>query len=113
MSDSLIDVRTPLAVSENVRVELGRDGGLHIVTSMLRLKLPRAHCEELTTTLARALVRLHKLNAPRKRPSLRVVGHGEEDAEATPDPDHSAAPEWAPQLAPADPSDSAEGNSHE
>ncbi|HET6339394.1 MAG TPA: hypothetical protein VFG30_39535 [Polyangiales bacterium] len=91
MSDSSIDVRTPLAVSENVRVELGRDGGLHVVTAMLTLHLPRAQCEELTTTLARALVRLHKLNAPRKRPSLRVVG--DDDGEAAPDSDHSVAPE--------------------
>lgn len=85
MSDRLIDVRTPLAVSENVRVEVGNDGGLHIVTAMLTLHLPREQCEELTTTLARALVRLHKLNAPRKRPKLRVVGR--EDAAATLCPD--------------------------
>lgn len=98
MSDRLIDVRTPLAVSQNVRVELGRDGGLHVVTAMLTLHLPRAQCEELTTTLARALVRLHKLNAPRKRPSLRVVG--DDDAEAALCPDHSAAPESMPVRIP-------------
>jgi hypothetical protein len=75
MSDRSIDVRTPLAVSENVRVEVGADGALHIVTALMTLHLERAQCEELTTTLARALVRLHKLKkTPQTRPSLRVVG---------------------------------------
>jgi hypothetical protein len=70
----LIDVRTPLAVSENVRVELGENGSLHIVTALLTLHLERDQCEELTTTLARALVRLHKLKKPRRTPALRIVG---------------------------------------
>ena len=74
MSDKLIDVRTPLAVSENVRIEVGQDGGVHILTSVMTLHLSRAQCEELTTTLARGLVRLHKLQAPRRRPNLRLVG---------------------------------------
>jgi hypothetical protein len=73
MSDTLVDVRTPLAVSENVRVEVGSDGALHIVTAVMTLHLQREQCEELTTTLARALVRLHKLNAAPKQPRLRVV----------------------------------------
>jgi len=74
VKDGLIDVRTPLAVSENVRVELGENGGLHVVTALLTLHLERDQCEELTTTLARALVRLHKLKKPRRAPTLRVVG---------------------------------------
>ena len=74
MKDDLIDVRTPLAVSENVRVELGENGSLHVVTALLTLHLERDQCEELTTTLARALVRLHKLKTPRRPPTLRVVG---------------------------------------
>jgi hypothetical protein len=73
MSDTLVDVRTPLAVSDNVRVEVGRDGSLHVVTPVMTLHLRREQCEELTTTLARALVRLHKLKAPPKQPHLRVV----------------------------------------
>ena len=77
MKDGLIDVRTPLAVSENVRIELGNDGALHVVTPRLTLHLDREQCEELTTTLARGLVRLHKLKAPRARPSLRVVSDDE------------------------------------
>ena len=84
MNDELIDVRTPLAVSENVRIELGSDGALHVVTPQLTLHLDRAQCEELTTTLARGLVRLHKLKAPRARPSLRVVP-AEETASGTSD----------------------------
>ena len=74
MKDGLIDVRTPLAVSENVRVEVGENGALHIVTALLTLHLEREQCEELTTTLARALVRLHKLKKPRRPPRLRIVG---------------------------------------
>ena len=74
MSDQLIDVRTPLAVSEDVRVEIGGDGTLHVLLPSLTLHLDQAHCEQLATTLARALVRLHKLREPRKRrPPLRVV----------------------------------------
>lgn len=67
MSDPLIDVRTPLAVSEAVRVEIGGDGTLHVLLPALTLHLDQAHCEQLATTLARALVRLHKLHEPRKR----------------------------------------------
>jgi len=77
VNDELIDVRTPLAVSENVRIELGNDGALHVVTPRLTLHLDREQCEELTTTLARGLVRLHKLKASRTRPSLRVVSDDE------------------------------------
>jgi hypothetical protein len=74
MSDRLIDVRTPLAVSEDVRVEIGGDGTLHVLLPAMTLHLEQAHCEQLATTLARALVRLHKLRAPRRRtPRLRVV----------------------------------------
>lgn len=83
MSDEWVDVRTPLAVSENVRVEVGDDGRLHVVTAMLTLHFEQPECEELTTTMARALVRLHKLNKPRRAaPKLRVVG-----AQAVPAPD--------------------------
>ncbi len=39
MSDTLVDVRTLLAASENVRVEVGRDGALHIVTAVMTLHL--------------------------------------------------------------------------
>ena len=55
MSGTLVDVRSPLAVSDNVRVEAGRDGALHVVTAVMTLHLQRDQCEELTTTLARAL----------------------------------------------------------
>lgn len=70
MSDRLIDVRTPLAVSDDVRVEIGGDGTLHVLLPALTVHLDQAHCEQLATTLARALVRLHKLQARRR---LRVV----------------------------------------
>lgn len=87
MSDGWVDVRTPLAVSENVRVEVGDDGRLHVVTALLTLHFERQECEELTTTMARALVRLHKLHKPRRaQPTLRVVG-----AEAVPSADESGS----------------------
>lgn len=80
MSDELIDVRTPLAAAEGVRVELGQRGELHVVTPTLTLHLERRECERLTNTLARALVRLHKLEARAARPLLRVV---RDDAETS------------------------------
>jgi hypothetical protein len=82
MSDRLIDVRTPLAVSEDVRVEIGGDGTMHVLLPAITLHLDRAHCEQLATTLARALVRLHKLRAPRERTQrLRVVPQPETEDE--------------------------------
>jgi hypothetical protein len=92
MSDELIDVRTPLAVSDNVRVEVGRDGGLHIVSALVTLHLERELCEELTTTLARALVRLHKLKQPPRKPVLRVVG-----CDSASEPDGNADSDQSPR----------------
>src|SRR6201999_3413193 len=42
MSDRLIDVRTPLAVSEDVRVEIGGDGTMHVLLPALTLPLDQA-----------------------------------------------------------------------
>lgn len=64
MSDPLIDVRTPLAVSEAVRVEIGGDGTLHVLLPALTLHLDQAHCEQLATTLARAGAAAHAARAP-------------------------------------------------
>jgi hypothetical protein len=73
VSDRLVDVRTPLAVSETVRIELGADGTMHVVTPSVTLHLDRERCEELATTLARSMLRLRKLDRARARPILRVV----------------------------------------
>jgi hypothetical protein len=73
VNEQLIDVRTPLAASENVRVEVGRDGEVYVVTNSVTLHLEQVRCEELTTTLARAMIRLRKLEAARARPALRVI----------------------------------------
>jgi hypothetical protein len=91
MSDRLIDVRVPLAVSESVRVELGEDGTLHLVTPSLTLHLTRPHCEELATTLARGMVRLRKLDTAKARPFLRVIDGGEHGAPTT---DEARAPSY-------------------
>jgi hypothetical protein len=73
VSEQLIDVRTPLAVSEHVRVEIGRDGVLHVLAGPITLHLDRGRCEELATTLARAMLTLCKLREERSPPKLVLV----------------------------------------
>jgi hypothetical protein len=73
MNDQLVDVRTPLAVSRNARVEIGRDGVLHVLAGPVTLHLERAACEELTTTLARAMVVLAQLEPKQLHPTLALV----------------------------------------
>jgi len=73
MSDHLVDVRTPLAASAKARVELGRDGVVHVLAGPVTLHLERAFCEELTTILARAMVRLAQTRPKRARPELTVI----------------------------------------
>ncbi|HEU4580401.1 MAG TPA: hypothetical protein VFS67_19225 [Polyangiaceae bacterium] len=72
MSDELIDVRTTLAASAQTRVEIGRDGVLHVLAGPVTLHLDRGACEELTTTLARAMVALARARA-QQRPALALV----------------------------------------
>jgi hypothetical protein len=82
VSDVLADVRTPLAVSPSVRVELGRDRTLHVLVGPVTLHVERKLCEELATTLAVAMVRLHERDdVP---PALRLVAPSGRDAERTP-----------------------------
>lgn len=69
MSDHRIDIRTELAASKSTRVDIGQDGVLHVLAGPITLHLDRATCEELTTTLARAMVAL----AGSRRPRLRLV----------------------------------------
>lgn len=73
MNDELVDVRTPLAVSRGARVEVGQDGVLHVLAGPMTLHLERSACEELTTTLALAMVRLARMSPRRKKPELAVV----------------------------------------
>lgn len=73
MSDQLIDVRTPLAVSPHARVEVGRDGVLHVLVGGVTLHLERRLGEELATTLARAVVVLSRQKARRSPPKLRLI----------------------------------------
>jgi hypothetical protein len=72
MSDELIDVRTTLAASRQTRVEIGNDGVLHVLAGPITLHLDRAACEDLTTTLARAMVALAR-REPRQRPPTLVL----------------------------------------
>jgi hypothetical protein len=83
MSDELIDVRTPLAASKNARVEIGRDGVLHVLAGPVTLHLDRATCEELTTTLARAMVALAGMHPKARPPALALVRATEEGEAAT------------------------------
>lgn len=74
MSEELIDVRTPLAASNNARVEIGRDGVLHVLAGPVTVHMDRATCEELATTLARAMVALATLHPKTRPPALELVG---------------------------------------
>jgi hypothetical protein len=85
MTDHHIDVRTELAASRRTRVDIGRDGVLHVLAGPITLHLDRATCEELTTTLARAMValarsrrpRLHLVSASPESPGRRQPAPGE------------------------------------
>lgn len=100
MSDELIDVRTPLAVSPHARVEIGQDGVVHVLAGPVTLHLDRAVCQELTTTLAIAMVRLDKVSpVPNKRARLRVVPNDSRAAESV---DCSITPHGGPGSSAAD-----------
>ncbi len=94
MSERLIDIRTELAASPRTRVELGQDGVLHVLAGPVTLHMDRAICEELTTTLARALVVLARSQTERRRaPSLRLLrdaprerGDGDAHGSISPEP---------------------------
>jgi hypothetical protein len=73
MDERLIDIRTELAASPRTRVELGQDGVLHILAGPVTLHMDRAVCEELTTTLARAMVVLARSHSQRRPAGLRLV----------------------------------------
>jgi hypothetical protein len=73
MSDELIDVRTLLAASTQTRVEIGRDGVLHVLAGPVTLHLERGACEELTTTLAHAMVVLARREPRRRALPLALV----------------------------------------
>lgn len=68
MSDPVL-----LASSENTRVELV-DAVLHVHVGPLSLRLERSACEELTTTLARAMV--HLARARPRAPGLELLPGG-------------------------------------
>jgi hypothetical protein len=72
--NDLIDIRTPLAASKNARVELGRDGVLHVLVGPVTVHMDRATCEELATTLARSMVTLATLHPKTRPPALALVG---------------------------------------
>jgi hypothetical protein len=73
VSETLVDVRTALAESRHARVELGRDGVIHVLAGPVTLHLDRERCEELTTTLARAMLVLAELLPKHEPPRLALV----------------------------------------
>jgi len=87
MNERLIDVRTQLAASPSTRIEIGEDGVLHILAGPVTLHLDRAVCEELTTTLARAMLVLARRAAKRRAPPLCLVNN----ETALPDSDSEGA----------------------
>jgi hypothetical protein len=76
MSERESEVYTELAASTKTRVEIGQDGVLHVLAGYVTLHLDRDMCEELTTTLARAVVKLARLEPTRREPRLRLVAAG-------------------------------------
>ena len=76
MSQHLVDMRMPLAASAHTRVELGRDGVLHVLAGPVTLHLDRVVCEELTTTLARAMVTLARARPTSPHPALAIIPGG-------------------------------------
>ena len=68
-----MDIRTQLAASARTRVEIGEDGVLHVLAGPVTLHLERAVCEELTTTLAKAMVVLARSAPKRRTPELCLV----------------------------------------
>lgn len=78
MSDGLVDIRTPLAASNNPRVELGGDGLLQVLAGPVTAHMDRATCEELRTTIARAMIALAKLH-PKTRPPVPALVRDEGD----------------------------------
>jgi len=79
IDDKLMDVRVPLAAAEGVVVELGQGDMIHVELTQVSLRLPRQDCERITSAMARAMVRLRKIEELRKQPQLRLVGNvGEE-----------------------------------
>jgi hypothetical protein len=73
MNDQLLDIRTPLALSPHTRVEVGRDGVLHVLVGPITLHLDRGRCEELTTTLARAMIALTRAEEKVAKPALVLI----------------------------------------
>jgi hypothetical protein len=73
MSHTWNDPMIELAASTSTRVELDEEGVLHVIAGSVTLRLDRDTCEELATTLARAVVALGR-RAPRQRkPRLSLV----------------------------------------
>ena len=72
--DQLMDVRVPLAAAEGVVVEVGRGDIIHVELSQVSLRLSRTDCERITSAMARAMVRLRKMDE-RRQPQLRLVGN--------------------------------------
>jgi hypothetical protein len=89
MNDGPNDVLTELASSKQIRVEIGRDGVLHVLAGYVTLHLDRSVCEELTTTLARAMVTLARAQPKARRAQLSLVGRESSAGRAT----NSPAPE--------------------
>jgi len=73
-SDQLMDIRTPLAISPNARVEVGQDGVVHVLAGPVTLHVDRSVCAELAKTMARAMQVLEDMDQ-RQRPRLKLTLH--------------------------------------
>jgi hypothetical protein len=84
MSDELIDVRVVLAASPSARVERGRDGVLHVHVGPVTVHLDRGTCEELSSTLARAVSRFSEVSSTGETRRLRLLQGGKSSGAAGP-----------------------------
>ena len=71
------DVRTVLARSARTRVEMCSCGLLHVHAGPVSLHLQHKACEELTTTMARAMIELSRRRRRQRMPRLTVLPGGE------------------------------------
>jgi hypothetical protein len=72
MSDASFS-RVELAACPTSRVELDPDGSLHVISGNTTLRLDQATCEDLATTLARAVIALSKRQSEPRSTRLRLV----------------------------------------
>jgi hypothetical protein len=73
MTNKSANGRTELAASTSTRVEIDEEGVMHVLSGGVTLHLDEEACEELATTLARAVIALSRSRATPRKGKLRLV----------------------------------------